>query len=96
MIGGVALGVALTGSTAAAQPCPKGTLHIYASWTMQGAMLSASTGMMNGVDMAVAEAGGVAGGYCLDADHQPIVHGPDHSGRHLSRPHEEPGHERAG
>lgn len=69
MIGGVALGVILIGSTAIAQRCPKGTLHIYASWTMQGAMRSASTGMKNGVDMAVAEVGGVAGGYCLEVVH---------------------------
>jgi branched-chain amino acid transport system substrate-binding protein len=33
---------------------------------MRGAMLSESTAMKNGVDLAVAEVGGVAAGYCLE------------------------------
>jgi branched-chain amino acid transport system substrate-binding protein len=33
---------------------------------MQGAMLNEGTGMKNGVDMAVAEVGGVVAGYCLE------------------------------
>src|SRR5499426_772828 len=49
-----------------AQQCPKGKLRIYTSWPMQGAMLPEGTGMKNGVEMAVSEAGGVAGGYCLE------------------------------
>ncbi len=49
-----------------AQQCPKGKLRIYTSWPMQGAMIPEGTGMKNGVDMAVAEAGGVVAGYCLE------------------------------
>src|SRR5215475_5471401 len=49
-----------------AQQCPKGKLRLYTSWPMQGAMLPEGTGMKNGVEMAVAEVGGVAGGYCLE------------------------------
>src|SRR5215813_539544 len=41
-------------------------LRIYTSWPMQGAMIPEGTGMKNGVDMAVAEASGVAAGYCLE------------------------------
>ena len=51
---------------ATAQQCPKGKLRIYTSWPMQGAMIPEGTGMKNGLDMAIAEAGGVAGGYCLE------------------------------
>ena len=65
VLGVGALAVALAGP-AAAQQCPKGKLRIYTSWPMQGAMLAEGTGMKNGVDMAVAEAGGVAAGYCLE------------------------------
>jgi len=50
----------------AAQQCPKGKLRIYTSWPMQGAMIPEGTGMKNGLDMAVAEAGGVAAGYCIE------------------------------
>src|SRR6516165_5204258 len=61
----VAVGSLLV-NPAAAQQCPKGTLRIYTSWPMQGAMIPEGTGMKNGVDMAVAEAGGVVAGYCLE------------------------------
>jgi branched-chain amino acid transport system substrate-binding protein len=50
-----------------AQQCPKGKLRIYTSWPMQGAMIPEGTGMKNGVDMAIAEVGGVVAGYCLEA-----------------------------
>lgn len=53
----------------AAQPCSNGTLRIYASWTMQGPERSSSIGMRNGVEMAVAEAGGGVSGYCLEIVH---------------------------
>ena len=45
---------------------PEGQAPIYTSWPMQGAMLPEGTGMKNGVDLAVAEAGGVVAGYCLE------------------------------
>jgi branched-chain amino acid transport system substrate-binding protein len=51
---------------ASAQQCPKGKFRIYTSWPMQGAMIPEGTGMKNGVDMAVAEVGGVVAGYCLE------------------------------
>jgi branched-chain amino acid transport system substrate-binding protein len=60
-----ALAVAIAGP-ADAQSCPKGKLRIYTSWPMQGAMIPESTGMKNGVDLAVAEAGGVVAGYCIE------------------------------
>jgi branched-chain amino acid transport system substrate-binding protein len=66
---GIAGAAALALSIAApadAQQCPKGKLRIYTSWPMQGAMIPEGTGMKNGVDMAVAEAGGVVAGYCLE------------------------------
>src|SRR5262245_51336303 len=62
-VGALALAVA---APANAQSCPKGKLRIYTSWPMQGAMIPEGTGMKNGVDMAVAEAGGVVAGYCLE------------------------------
>jgi branched-chain amino acid transport system substrate-binding protein len=49
-----------------AQQCPKGKLRLYTSWPMQGAMLPEGTGMKNGVDLAVSEAGGAVAGYCLE------------------------------
>ncbi|HMB87465.1 MAG TPA: branched-chain amino acid ABC transporter substrate-binding protein, partial [Methylomirabilota bacterium] len=61
----VVLALAVT-MDATAQQCPKGKLRIYTSWPMQGAMIPEGTGMKNGLDMAIAEAGGVAGGYCLE------------------------------
>ena len=51
---------------ATAQQCPKGKLRIYTSWPMQGAMIPEGTGMKNGLDMAIAETGGVVAGYCLE------------------------------
>ena len=61
----VVLGVALA-APSDAQQCPKGKLRIYTSWPMQGAMIPEGTGMKNGVDLAVSEAGGVVAGYCLE------------------------------
>jgi len=61
----VVLALAVT-MDATAQQCPKGKLRIYTSWPMQGAMIPEGTGMKNGLDMAIAEAGGVSGGYCLE------------------------------
>ncbi|HEV8226215.1 MAG TPA: branched-chain amino acid ABC transporter substrate-binding protein [Methylomirabilota bacterium] len=49
-----------------AQSCPKGKFRIYTSWPMQGAMIPEGTGMKNGLDMAIAETGGVVAGYCLE------------------------------
>jgi branched-chain amino acid transport system substrate-binding protein len=65
VLGVGALAVALTGP-ADAQQCPKGKLRVYTSWPMQGAMIPESTGMKNGVNLAVAEAGGVVAGYCIE------------------------------
>src|SRR5215510_10466843 len=65
MAAAAALAVVIA-APADAQQCPKGKLRIYTSWPMQGAMLAEGTGMKNGVDMAVAEAGGVVAGYCLE------------------------------
>ena len=59
------LAVALA-APADAQQCPKGKLRLYTSLPMQGAMIPEGTGMKNGVDMAVAEVGGVVAGYCLE------------------------------
>ena len=60
------LGSAAFSTPAEAQQCPKGKLRLYTSWPMQGAMLPEGTGMKNGVDLAVSEAGGAAGGFCLE------------------------------
>ena len=63
----VLFGLGVAGGDVAAQGnCPKGKLRFYTSWPMQGAMLPEGTGMKNGVDMAVAEAGGVAAGFCIE------------------------------
>jgi branched-chain amino acid transport system substrate-binding protein len=51
---------------AEAADCPKGKMKIYTSWPMQGAMLPEGTGMKNGVDLAIKQSGGVAGGFCLE------------------------------
>src|SRR5258705_10408098 len=59
----VVLALAVT-MDATAQQCPKGKLRIYTSWPMQGAMIPEGTGMKNALDMAVADAGGAAAGYC--------------------------------
>src|SRR5262245_11345567 len=66
---GLAFGVVLAFSAAEAQPCPKGTLRIYTSWTLQGDRAAEGTGMKHGVDMAVAEAAGAVAGYCLEVIH---------------------------
>jgi branched-chain amino acid transport system substrate-binding protein len=50
----------------AASHCPKGKIKFYTSWPMQGAMIPESNGMRNGVNMAVAEAGGVVAGFCIE------------------------------
>src|SRR5262245_62553741 len=55
---GLAFAVTLAASLAEAQPCPKGTLRIYTSWALQGDRAAEGRGMKNGVEMAVAEAGG--------------------------------------
>jgi branched-chain amino acid transport system substrate-binding protein len=65
VLGVGALAVALAGP-ADAQQCPKGKLRVYTSWPMQGAMIPESTGMKNGVNLAVGEVGGVVAGYCLE------------------------------
>ena len=65
----LALFLAVAAPTSDAQECPKGKVRLYASATMQGAMLPLGAGMRNGIDMAVAEAGGAAGGYCLEVVH---------------------------
>ncbi len=57
---------ATTPLDATAQQCPKGKIRIYTSWPMQGAMIPEGTGMKNGVDMAVAEVGGMVAGFCLE------------------------------
>ena len=63
----VLFGLGVAGGDVDAQgQCPKGKLRFYTSWPMQGAMLPEGTGMKNGVDMAVAEANGVAGGFCIE------------------------------
>ncbi|MGH7407890.1 MAG: branched-chain amino acid ABC transporter substrate-binding protein, partial [Candidatus Methylomirabilales bacterium] len=58
--------VVIAASTADAQQCPKGTLRIYTSWPFLGIPSPEIMGMRNGVDMAVAEAGGAVAGYCLE------------------------------
>ena len=60
------LGIFALTSPSEAQQCPKGKLRLYTSWPMQGAMLPEGTGMKNGVDLAVAEAGGAVAGFCLE------------------------------
>ena len=65
-IAGAAAFVVALAAPADAQQCPKGKLRIYTSWPMQGAMIPEGTGMKNGVDMAVAEVGGVVAGYCIE------------------------------
>lgn len=51
---------------ASAADCPKGKIKLYTSWPMQGAMLPEGTGMKNGVDLAISQNKGEAGGFCLD------------------------------
>src|SRR3989442_14848224 len=67
-----AAGAALLGllvwapATEAQKQCPKGKIKFYTSWPMQGAMIPEGTGMKNGVNMAVEEAGGVVAGLCVE------------------------------
>src|SRR6201997_5467316 len=61
----VLFAVVAGGGGVSAQQCAKGKLRFYTSWPMQGAMLPEGTGMKNGVDLAVSEAGGGGGGYWL-------------------------------
>src|SRR5256712_12421820 len=67
-----AAGAALLGllvwapATEAQKQCPKGKIKFYTSWPMQGAMIPEGTGMKNGVNMAVEEAGGVVAGFCVE------------------------------
>src|SRR5262245_14499946 len=65
----VAVAVVIAVSTADAQHCPKGKLRIYTSWPLQGVTNPEAIAMKNGVDMAVAEAGGAVAGYCLEVVH---------------------------
>ena len=65
----VILAVMMSVSTAEAQPCPKGTLRIYASWPMQGVTHSVAIGLKSGLEMAIEEVGGNVAGYCLQLVH---------------------------
>jgi len=49
-----------------AADCPKGKIKIYTSWPLQGAMVPEGTGMKNGVNLALDQNKGEAGGYCLE------------------------------
>jgi branched-chain amino acid transport system substrate-binding protein len=60
------LGVVVFAASADAQQCPKGRLRLYTSWPMQGAMIPEGTGMKNGIDLAVADVGGIVAGHCLE------------------------------
>jgi branched-chain amino acid transport system substrate-binding protein len=51
---------------ASAADCPKGKIKIYTSWPLQGAMVPEGTGMKNGVNLALDQNKGEAGGYCLE------------------------------
>ncbi|HKX09126.1 MAG TPA: branched-chain amino acid ABC transporter substrate-binding protein [Stellaceae bacterium] len=49
-----------------AADCSKGKIKIYTSWPMQGAMVPEGTGMKNGVNLAIEQAGATAAGMCLE------------------------------
>ncbi|HTS90915.1 MAG TPA: branched-chain amino acid ABC transporter substrate-binding protein [Stellaceae bacterium] len=49
-----------------AADCSKGKIKIFTSWPLQGAMLPEGTGMKNGVNLAVKQHQGMAGGYCVE------------------------------
>lgn len=66
VVSAVAIAVVIAVSAADAQQCPKGTLRLYASWPFQGFTNPEAIGMKNGVELAVAEAGGAVAGYCLE------------------------------
>src|SRR5262249_50027609 len=67
-LAGMVLVVSLGGMSAPvdAADCPKGKIKIYTSWPLQGAMLPEGTGMKNGVELAMIQNKGEAGGYCLE------------------------------
>jgi branched-chain amino acid transport system substrate-binding protein len=56
----------MASSPADAQDCAKGKLRIYASLPMQGMTRAEAIGLKNGLELAVAEAGGAVAGYCLE------------------------------
>ena len=62
----VLLAVGLPLAADAQAQCPKGKIKFYTSWPMQGAMIPEGTGMKNGVNLAVEQAGGVVAGYCVE------------------------------
>jgi branched-chain amino acid transport system substrate-binding protein len=62
----VALPLAGISVGAQAADCSKGKIKIYTSWPMQGAMVPEGTGMKNGVNLAIEQAGGMAAGMCLE------------------------------
>jgi branched-chain amino acid transport system substrate-binding protein len=67
VMGAALLGLLIVSPESEAQrPCPKGKIKFYTSWPMQGAMIPEGTGMKNGVNMAVEEAGGVVAGFCIE------------------------------
>ncbi|HXH12637.1 MAG TPA: branched-chain amino acid ABC transporter substrate-binding protein [Alphaproteobacteria bacterium] len=45
---------------------PKGTIKLYTSWPMQGAMIPEGTAMKRAVDLAVEHAGGMVAGYKIE------------------------------
>jgi len=59
----VSPGLILTPAFAGQQP--KGTIKLYTSWPMQGAMIPEGTSMKRAVDLAVEHAGGMVAGYQL-------------------------------
>jgi branched-chain amino acid transport system substrate-binding protein len=69
VVGLAAFAMVLVTSAPEAQSCSKGKLRVYASWALRGDRAAEGSGMKNGVDMAVAEAGGGVAGYCLEVLH---------------------------
>lgn len=61
-----ALAVLLMTLSAGAHHGPKGTIKLYTSWPMQGAMLPEGTAMKQAVDLAVEHHGGVVAGYHIE------------------------------
>jgi len=66
MVSAAVMTVVIAVSTVDAQQCSKGPLRLYASWPFQGVSNPEAIGLKNGVDLAVAEAGGAVAGYCLE------------------------------
>jgi branched-chain amino acid transport system substrate-binding protein len=60
---GVVLFLALGVGPVCAGQQPKGTIKLYTSWPMQGAMIPEGTSMKRAVDLAVEHAGGMVAGY---------------------------------